>query len=634
MCGIYGYLSRREPVDSAILRRMGDTLVHRGPDDEGEHIESPLGISIGLGHKRLSIVDLSTAARQPMANEDGTVWLICNGEIYNFRELRAELRDKGHVFRSGSDNETIVHLYEEMGVGCLERLKGMFAFALWDRSKNALFLARDRMGKKPLEYAIYDGGIAFASELKAVLQHPAVSRTIDLNSLNKYLALEYIPAPHSIFTSILKLEPGHYLWYQNGGCATHKYWDLPLSDYPIGYKTEEEYAEELRAIIDRAVRTRLVADVPVAVFLSGGIDSSFVAASAAAAQKGIECFSIGFEEKSFDESHYAAEVANQLDLNLSQKMFTTAELLANLERLPDFLDEPVADASILPSYLLAKVASQRVKVALSGDGGDELFAGYPTYQAHRLVTYYDSLPETMKQAVKFVAARLPVSHRDISADFKLKQFLRGAGVSSEIRFFIWMGGFTQAEKNALLTDDFKAALTRDTTYEDIFAYVRDSGLNKDLERILYLSTKLYLQDDILVKVDRAAMANGVEVRCPLLDQEVVEFACRLPMQYKLHGLTTKYLLKKAAANVLPEAIIRRKKKGFGIPVSKWLGGELKDFMLDYLAERRVKRQGYFNYSYIKTLIDDHLKKKADNRKLLWMLLMFQVWQERYVEACR
>jgi asparagine synthase (glutamine-hydrolysing) len=634
MCGIYGYLSSREPVDGGILRRMGDTLVHRGPDDEGEHIESQLGTSIGLGHKRLSIVDLSAAARQPMANEDGTVWLVCNGEIYNFRELRAELREKGHVFRSGSDNETIVHLYEEMGVGCLERLKGMFAFALWDRSKNALFLARDRMGKKPLEYAAYDGGIAFASEIKAVLKHPAVDRIIDLSSLNKYLALEYIPAPHSIFTSIRKLEPGHYLWYQKGGCATHKYWDLPLSDYPIGYKTEEEYAEELRAIIDRAVRTRLVADVPVAVFLSGGIDSSFVAASAAAAQKGIECFSIGFEERSFDESHYAAEVANQLDLNLSQKMFTTAEMLANLERLPDFLDEPLADASILPSYLLAKVASQRVKVALSGDGGDELFAGYPTYQAHRLVTYYDSLPETMKQAVKFVAARLPVSHRDISADFKLKQFLRGAGVSSEIRFFIWMGGFTQAEKNALLTDDFKAALTRDTTYEDIFAYVRDSGLNKDLERILYLSTKLYLQDDILVKVDRAAMANGVEVRCPLLDQEVVEFACRLPMQYKLHGLTTKYLLKKAAANVLPEAVIRRKKKGFGIPVSKWLGGELKDFMLDYLAEPRVKRQGYFNYSYIKALIDDHLKKKTDNRKLLWTLLVFQVWQERYVEAGR
>jgi asparagine synthase (glutamine-hydrolysing) len=634
MCGIYGYLSRREPIDAELLRRMGETLVHRGPDDEGEHIESRAGSSIALGHKRLSIVDLSAAARQPMSNEDGTVWLTCNGEIYNFRELRAELLDKGHAFRSSSDNEVIVHLYEEMGVGCLERLKGMFAFALWDRTKDALLLVRDRMGKKPLHYAAYNGGIAFASEIKALLKHPAVDRSLDMSSLNKYLSLEYVPAPHSIYASIRKLEPGHYLWYQNGACTVQKYWDLPLTDYPIGYKTEGEYAEELRAILDRAVRTRLGADVPVGIFLSGGIDSGLVAAFTARAEKRIECFSIGFDEKSFDESRYAAAVAEALDLKLRHRVFTTPEMLANLDRLPDFLDEPLADASILPSYLLAKVASQNVKVALSGDGGDELFAGYPTYQAHRLITYYDLLPEALKRLIKFFAGYLPVSHHDISADFKIKQFLRGTGVSSEIRFFIWMGSFTEAEKSALLTDDFKASLAHDNTYEDIFAYVKESGLNKDLERILYLSTKLYLQDDILVKVDRASMANGLEVRCPLLDQEVVEFACRLPMQYKLRGLTTKYLLKKAAAGVLPEAIIRRKKKGFGIPISKWLGGELKDFMLDHLAEQRIKRQGYFNYSYVKRLIDDHLKKKKDNRKLLWTLLIFQLWHERYVDAYR
>ena len=634
MCGIYGYLSRREPVDSGILRRMGDTLVHRGPDDEGEHTESRLGMSVGLGHKRLSIVDLSPAARQPMSNEDGTVWLTCNGEIYNFRELRAELVDKGHVFRSGSDNEVIVHLYEEMGVDCIERLNGMFAFALWDRAKSALLLVRDRMGKKPLHYAPYGGGIAFASEIKALLKHPAVDRSLDFSSINKYLAFEYVPAPNSIYASIQKLGPGHYLWYQNGESTVHKYWDLPLTDYPIGYKTEGEYAEELRAILDRAVRARLVADVPIGVFLSGGIDSGLVAAFAARAVKRIECFSIGFEEKSFDESRYAAAVAGALDLNLSHRVFTTPEMLANLDRLPEFLDEPLADASILPSYLLAKVASQDVKVALSGDGGDELFAGYPTYQAHRLITYYDSLPDALKRLIKLLAGCLPVSHRDISADFKIKQFLRGAGVSSEIRFFIWMGTFNEGERSALLTDAFKDSLARDNTYEDIFSYVRESGLNKDLERILYLSTKLYLQDDILVKVDRASMANGLEVRCPLLDQEVVEFACRLPMQYKLRGLTTKYLLKKSAANLLPEAIIKRRKKGFGIPISKWLGGELKDFMLDHLAERRIKSQGYFNYSYVKRLIDDHLKKKKDNRKPLWTLLIFQIWHERYVEASR
>ncbi len=634
MCGIYGYLSRREQVDVGVLRRMGNTLAPRGPDDEGEHIERQAGALIGLGHKRLSIVDLSASARQPMSNEDGTVWLTCNGEIYNFRELRSELLEKGHAFRSNSDNEVIVHLYEEMGVGCLERLKGMFAFALWDQPKNALFLARDRMGKKPLHYALYDGGIAFASEIKALLQHPAVGRSLDLNSLNKYLALEYVPAPHSIYKSILKLKPGHYLWHENGATTVQKYWDLPLTDYPIGYKTEAEYVEELRAILDRAVRTRLAADVPVGVFLSGGIDSGLVAAFAARAEKQIECFSIGFEEKSFDESRYADTVADALDLNLSQRVFTTPEMLAHLDRLPDFLDEPLADASILPSYMLAKAASEDVKVALSGDGGDELFAGYPTYQAHRLITYYDLLPESVKQLIKFVAAGLPVSHNDISPDFKIKQFLRGAGVSSEIRFFIWMGSFTESERKALLTEEFNAALVRDNTYEDIFAYVRESGLNKDLERILYVSTKLYLKDDILVKVDRASRANGLEVRCPLLDQDVVEFACRLPMQYKLRGLTTKYLLKKAAAGILPDQIIGRKKKGFGIPISQWLGGELKDFMLDHLAERRIRMQGYFNYSYIKSLIDDHLKKRKDNRKLLWTLLIFQIWHERYVDGRR
>jgi asparagine synthase (glutamine-hydrolysing) len=631
MCGIYGYVSSRDAVQPEILRRMGDTLRHRGPDDEGECIQHSGELSIGLGHKRLSIIDLSSAAHQPMCNEDGKIWLTYNGEVYNFRELRNELVAKGHTFKSNSDSEVVIHLYEEMGVGCLERLNGMFAFALWDGNRQSLFLARDRIGKKPLHYAVHDGGIAFASEIKALLKHPKVVREINLGSLNKYLTFEYVPAPNTIFRSIKKLEPGHYLLHRNGKFEVNKYWDIPLADYPIGFKTEDEYVEELRDILKRAVRSRLVADVPVGVFLSGGIDSGLVAALAAKADSQIECFSIGFNEKSFDESPYANTVVKALNLNHRLKIFSTGEMLDNLDELPDFLDEPLADASILPSYLLAKVASQRLKVALSGDGGDELFAGYPTYQAHRIITYYDSLPEILKSSIKSLAACLPVSHQDISADFKIKQFLRGAGVSSEIRFFIWMGSFTDSEKKELLTDDLRAALSHDNTYEDVFAYVRKSGLNKDLERILYLSTKLYLQDDILVKVDRASMANGLEVRCPLLDQEVVEFASRLPMQYKLHGLKTKYLLKKAAAGLLPDQIINRKKKGFGIPISKWLTEELKGYMLDHLSEQRIRRQGFFNYAYVKRLIDDHLEKRKDNRKLLWTLLMFQVWHERFFE---
>jgi len=634
MCGIYGYISSRGGIQPEILRRMGDTLRHRGPDDEGEWIQHSEELAVALGHKRLSIIDLTSAAKQPISDEDGKIWLTYNGEIYNFRELRSELAAKGHTFKSTSDGEIIVHLYEEMGAACLERLKGMFAFALWDETQQSLFLARDRIGKKPLHYAIYDGGIAFASEIKALLKHPQVVKEIDLSALNKYLTFEYVPAPATIFKSIKKLEPGHYLSYQNGKSEIKKYWDIPLADYPIGFKTEDEYAEELRDILERAVRSRLVADVPVGVFLSGGIDSGVIAALAAKADRKIECFSIGFDEPSFDESSHAKSIAKALGLNHRLKIFNTREMLDNLDELPNFLDEPLADASILPSYLLSKVASERLKVALSGDGGDELFAGYPTYQAHRIITYYDLLPETLKNSVKALAAWLPVSHGNISTDFKIKQFLRGAGVSPEIRFFMWMGSFTESEKKGLLSSDLRAALAQENTYEDVFAYIRESGLNKDLERILYLSMKLYLQDDILVKVDRAAMANGLEVRCPLLDQELVEFACRLPMQYKLHGLKTKYLLKKAAAGILPDAIIQRKKKGFGIPISKWLTNELKSYMLDYLGEERIKRQGYFNYPYIKGLIDDHLHKRKDHRKLLWTLLIFQIWHERFFESHR
>jgi asparagine synthase (glutamine-hydrolysing) len=377
------------------------------------------------------------------------------------------------------------------------------------------------------------------------------------------------------------------------------------------------------------VEKRLIADVPVGVFLSGGVDSSMVAAFANKINDQIECFSIGFDDKSFDESSYANSVARALNLRHQLRIFSMKEMLEEINNLPRVLDEPLADASVVATSLLAKMTSEKVKVVLSGDGGDELFAGYPTYQAHRLVTYYDSLPEGLKDAIRVVASHLPVSHSNLSTDFKIKQFLRGTGVSPEIRFFIWMGGFIEREKKELLADDLKAELSHQNVYGDILRYIYQSGLTKDLERILYLSMKLYLQDDILVKVDRASMAHSVEVRCPLLDQEFVEFACGLPMRYKLNGLRTKYLLKKAAEGLLPDAIINRRKKGFGVPISEWLSSNLKDFMLRYLSEENIKRQGFFNYAYINDLINDHLKKKKDNRKLLWTLLIFQIWHEKY-----
>ena len=633
MCGIYGYLSPTGTIDPTILRRMGHPLKHRGPDDEGEVILDSSEVSVGLGHKRLSIIDLSPAGKQPMANEDETIWITFNGEIYNFREIRKELEGKGHKFRSHSDTEVIVHLYEELGTKCLERLNGMFAFALWDAKQKSLFLARDRTGKKPLHYCVHRGHFLFASEIKALLQHPLVSREIDLKSLNKYLAYEYVPAPNSIFKAIKKLEPGYCLLFRGGAAVTSQYWDIPMEDYPISDRTEAQYIDELKELLERAVTARLeAADVPVGLFVSGGLDSGVVAAIARKAKENLQCFSIGFEEASFDESRYAQQVARSLGIKHHLKVFRAQEMLHMVERLPEILDEPLADPSILPLYLLSQFAAEHMKVVLSGDGGDELFADYQTYQAHKLVTIYDALPGFVKESVKAFAFRLPVSHKYLSLDFKIKQFLKGVGVSSEVRFFLWRGAFSNAERHALLRPEVRLELQNENAYEEIYRYVRKSGLTKELERILYLSMKLYLQDNNLVTVDRASMANGLEVRSPLLDRDVVDFVCRLPMEYKLNGLKTKYILKKVAEELLPRNVVYRKKKGFGVPLAKWLTGELREFMLDYLSQERIERQGIFHYPCVSQLIDEQLTMKKDNRELLWTLLVFQTWYERYIES--
>ncbi len=635
MCGIYGYLSPTGTIDPTILRRMGHPLKHRGPDDEGEVILDSSEVSVGLGHKRLSIIDLSPAGKQPMANEDETIWITFNGEIYNFREIRKELEGKGHKFRSHSDTEVIVHLYEELGTKCLERLNGMFAFALWDAKQKSLFLARDRTGKKPLHYCVHRGHFLFASEIKALLQHPLVSREIDLKSLNKYLAYEYVPAPNSSFKAIKKLEPGYCLLFRGGAAVTSQYWDIPMEDYPISDRTEAQYIDELKELLERAVTARLeAADVPVGLFVSGGLDSGVVAAMARRAKENLQCFSIGFEEASFDESRYAQQVARSLGIKHHLKVFRAQEMLHMVERLPEILDEPLADPSILPLYLLSQFAAEHMKVVLSGDGGDELFAGYQTYQAHKLVTFYDALPGFIKESVKALAFRLPVSHKYLSLDFKIKQFLKGVGVSSEVRFFLWRGAFSNVERHALLRPEVRRELQNENAYEEIYRYVRKSGLTKELERILYLSMKLYLQDNNLVTVDRASMANGLEVRSPLLDRDVVDFVCRLPMEYKLNGLKTKYILKKVAEELLPRNIVYRKKKGFGVTLAKWLTGELREFMLDYLSQERIERQGIFHYPCVSQLINEQLTMKKDNRELLWTLLVFQTWYERYIESAR
>ncbi len=631
MCGIYGFVSHSSNPNHETLSRMGRALAHRGPDDGGEMIEISDAGCVAVGHKRLSVIDLSPAGRQPMPNEDESVWLTLNGEIYNYRELRQELESKGHRFRSHSDSEVVVHLYEESGARCLEKLKGMFAFALWDRKAKALLLARDRIGKKPLHYCITGNGLIFASEMKALLHHPAISRDMNLRALSKYLSYEYVPAPDTIFRSIKKLQPGHYLIYSDDHSLITRYWDVPLQKHQPTDRSEHDCVEQLRELLNLSVRRRLMADVPVGLFVSGGLDSGIVAAFAAAAKSELDCFSIGFDEPSFDESVYAKTIAASLGIRHHLKMFTGRDMLQTLEQLPRLLDEPLADPSIFPLYLLSSFAAEALKVVLSGDGGDELFAGYQTFQADKLMRYYGGLPRFVKNWIRQTSEHLPVSHDYLSLDYKIKQFLKAEGVPPEIRFFLWRGAFSPSDQCALLAPDVRAELGDYDSYEDVARYIDESELEGGIERLLYLCMKLYLQDNNLVTVDRASMANGLEVRCPLLDQDLVEFVSRLPAKYKLKRFRAKYLLRKAAAGLLPKNIIHRQKKGFGIPLAKWLSTDLKDFMLGHLNEATIRRQGLFDYRYIKRLVDEQLAKIKDHRELLWTLIVFQSWYGEYID---
>jgi len=607
---------------------MRDRLAHRGPDDRDSLLHGP----VGLASRRLSIIDL-VEGRMPMSNEDGTIWIVYNGEIYNFVELRKRLETRGHIFRTRSDTEVILHAYEQYGVDCLDHFNGMFSFAVHDRARGRLFLARDRLGEKPLHY-YWDGGLfVFASEIKALLEHPDVPRNLDSLSLSKYLTYEFVPAPHALFKGLLKLKPGccMELDLQSRALKLNRYWDIPLTDDPINYRHIEGHAEELLHRLDQSVQSRLVSDVPVGVFLSGGIDSSTVAALAARHHTGpLRAFTISFDDPSFDETGYAREAARHIGVNHEVEPCRVDDIITEIPAIIDRLDEPIGDASFLPTFILSRFAARHVKVVLGGDGGDELLAGYPTYQALKLVRYYNVLPTGVRAALNSLAGILPVSLANISFDFKVKQLLRGAGVSEEVMFFLWLGSFTESEKGRLLSPALRAEIMTENAFEDLFDYIKESNLKNEMERALYLSAKLYLQDDILVKVDRASMANSLEVRAPFLEHTLVEFISRLPTFFKLHGLTTKYVLKKAVGQILPAKIIRRPKKGFGIPVGRWINGPLRDLFDDVLSADSIRREGIFDASFVRQLLDEHRKGRKDNRKLLWTLFVFQLWRRRWL----
>ncbi|MGI8653961.1 MAG: asparagine synthase (glutamine-hydrolyzing) [Pyrinomonadaceae bacterium] len=639
MCGIAGWsnLSARADASSdvcakEVLRAMCERLTHRGPDSEG--LMTAAGGSVALGMRRLAIIDLATG-EQPAINEDASVSVILNGEIYNYRELRKDLAQRGHRFKSQSDTEVLPHLYEEYGTGLLEHLDGMFAFALWDASARKLFLARDRFGEKPLYWGVFDHQLLFASEPKALLAHPLVEPRLHLQALRQYLSFDYVPAPLSIYEGINKLPAAHYLTLEDGTIEVKPYWRLSYAKQsPV--PTEKEAAEQVRELLFDAVRKQLVADVPLGILLSGGVDSSMIAALAVrASSEPVKTFSISFAESSFDESRYARGVAEFLGTDHHEERLS-ANLAATLVGdIGSWMDEPLSDPSLVPTYLLSRFTRRHVTVALGGDGGDELFAGYPTYRAHAWARAYTRVPRFLRRAlVEPFVRRLPVKTKNLSFDYKARRFVAGADYEDVARHHGWFGSFMPLEQAKLLTAEVQRATNADI-YSDARRMLReDCDAATLVEQMQYLDTRLYLAGDILTKVDRASMAVSLEVRAPFLDRHVAEYAASLPLAYKLRGRTSKYILKQAARELVPAFVGKRGKKGFGVPVAEWLKKTLRPLARDLLSPERLRRHGLFDPQYVTRLQDEHERGIANHRKLLWTLLMFELWHESFIDTPR
>ena len=628
MCGICGIVESERPVSEAVLAAMTETLRHRGPDDRGLWVRQPegRGAGVGLGFRRLSIIDVA-GGNQPIANEDGSVRVICNGEIYNYRELRGDLVSRGHVFATDSDCEVLVHLWEERGSAMLAELNGMFAIALWDDRTQTLVLARDRFGKKPLHYLETGSGLLFGSELKALLANPSCPRVLDEAALGQYLAFDYVPAPRTAFEGIRKLPAGNALVWRDGRTEVERWWELPFAEAES--RTEAEWTEEFLAALQNAVSRRLVSDVPLGAFLSGGLDSSAVVALMARSLPPgqLKTFSIGFDEPSYDESAQARAVARHVGAEHHEQTFTVDTLLELLPDVFGVLDEPFADASILPTYLLSRFAREHVTVALGGDGSDEQLAGYPTFQAERVNRALRLSPWLRRRVVMPVVDRLPRSSSDFSLEFKARRFLRGADPDMGVRHQLWLGSFTPAEASEVLLRPVG------DPHEPVRGLADCAG-GDWVQRLVATYVATYLQDDILTKVDRASMANSLEVRAPFLDPQLVELIARMPSNLKLRGLKTKVVLRRAVAPLLPRETVTRPKKGFGIPVARWLRDDLRDSVAESLSPERLRSQGLFDSRAVARLLTEHNSGARDHRKQLWALFAFQQWHHEWFECPR
>jgi asparagine synthase (glutamine-hydrolysing) len=623
MCGIVGVYNFRsgQPVDREILEGMTDLLRHRGPDDRGFLFRGPLA----LGMRRLSIIDLEHGA-QPISNEDGSLQIVFNGEIYNHNALRRELSERGHRFKTRSDTEVIVHGYEEFGTGILDRLNGMFGLALWDGRLGRLFLARDRLGIKPLYYAETPSGIAFASELRALLPWPEIQRELDPAALEQYFAWGFIPAPRSPFRSIRKLGAAMLLLADPAGVREDRYWSL-RPGAPITRLGEAE--EGLRWHLERAVKLQMQADVPVGAFLSGGVDSSGVVATLDRLRgDAVHTFSIGFPEAGFDETPHARRVARAFSTRHDEETFSP-DCLDLIQEVADHLDEPFADDAVLPTYQLSRLARRKVKVVLSGDGGDEIFGGYDHYKADRVAAWYERIPAEIRRGLgRWAGAeageKVPKRSGVRRRLRRLEEVLAHPRHLEHARWMIRDTGFLSPDLTGA-----RGIEPRNGWAEPMGEVFRESAFGPGLTRQMEVDLRTFLADGMLFKVDRATMAASLEARVPYLDHELVEFAFRIPERWKLRGLRGKWILRRALGDRLPAGILRRRKSGFEVPVGSWLRGELRDLAMDLLSPRRLKEQGFFRDEAVGAMLREHLSLERDHTRPLWGLLMFQLWRDRF-----
>ncbi len=632
MCGIAGaaWNSQRGFVDASSLDRMTDALRHRGPDDRGTYSRSyEDGRGVGLGHRRLSIIDLG-GGQQPISNEDGTVWIVFNGEIYNYVELREELIAQGHRFRTKSDTETIVHLYEQHGVACLDKLRGMFAFAIWDERARRLFLARDRMGQKPLVYAQHGDRLLFASEIKAILQAPNVPRELDPEALDAYLTYMYVPQPRTIFRGIQKLPPAHYAVFEDGRLRIEPYWRIDFQKEST--ESIESLQEQLHARLDEAVRLRLRSDVPLGAFLSGGVDSTaIVGLMQRHLPAPAHTFTIGFPVSEYDESAYARLAADHLGTD-HRELVAEAETVDLLPRLCWLFDEPFADSSAIPTYLVSQVTREHVKVALTGDGGDELFCGYPRYRTVQQLAAFDRLPRLVRQALTNRAWDwLPATQGSGSLAARLRKRISVLRESAAERYVHWVSLIDQGRRLALYSEGFVNQLTSDAPETIVEQAVGASSRRAPGTQAMMADLQTYLPGDLLTKVDIASMAHGLECRSPFMDHHVVELAASIPFRYHVSGDSAKPMLVGALGKIVPRSIATRPKMGFSVPLDRWFRGKLRNLVEETLLSREFDARGYFKPSAVRAMVAQHTEGICDHSQEIWALLCLEQWHRTYLD---